>query len=107
MNFDILFFYIAIGSLAKLLTLRYPTPGQQWAAGLEVVAGGVLLGIFVPPELTGPVMLGVGTPFAASLFGHYVGRLIDIFRLRKDARRDYGRADQTDGPPSPRVEWDG
>ena len=44
MNTELLLVYVAVGAMAKLLTMKYPTPGQQWGAAIWITIGALVAG---------------------------------------------------------------
>lgn len=81
MNSQLFLFYVAVGAMTELLTLRHPTPGQQWAAGLQVTASGVFLALLIPPEANTAVYVCIFISSLGRVGGRPVGSAIDKARL--------------------------
>lgn len=93
-NTEVLIAYLAMGSIGKLLTLRYPTPGQQWAAIVEVIAGSVAIGFLAQLLLPGAdgykAIIFAGVPFFFGALGRWLAPLLDRVRMVIKGRRDHG-----------------
>ena len=87
----VVFAYVAIGGMAQLMTLRYPTPGEQWASVVKISIGGLLAGAITSYL---PIYVNVwfavaffSIPFLGDVVGLVVGQWIDTYRVWIDGKR--------------------
>lgn len=86
-NPQLFWVYVAVGALTELLTLRHPTPGQQWAAGLQVTVSGAFLAMLIPPEANTAVYICIFISSLGRIGGKQVAVAIDKARLWWAVRR--------------------
>lgn len=82
MNVEAALVYLAVGSISKLVTLRYPTPGERIGTVAEIVGGAGFAGLLIPPGNN--MAHFVVIPFIAVVIGEWLSRLIDYSRMKYD-----------------------
>ena len=87
----VVFAYMAIGGMTQLITLRYPTPGEQLASVVKISIGGFLAGVITSYL---PIYVNVwfaiaffSIPFLGDVVGLVVGSWIDTYRVWIDGKR--------------------
>jgi hypothetical protein len=115
MNTEILLAYLAVGSMAKLLTMKYPTPGQQWGAAIWITIGALVAGflgnVILSPDPQNPTvvllaMIGVAVmAHLGNLAGDWTGHGFDRLRIWKEGRKD-DNTDTAERPTGAGVERD-
>ena len=86
MNWYVFFVYTAIGAIAELLTMRNPSPGQQWAASGQVVIGGVCAGLVLPDSVDAGntvFLMALALPALMRVLGVNAAPIIDRERVRR------------------------
>ena len=95
MNADVVFAYIALGAMAKLILMRNPSPGQRYATAAALIVGGLLCG-WLSSYLPYPMrMISIGfvaIPLFGDVFGKHTGKLIDRGRIWLYERADHEQA---------------
>lgn len=84
MNWFFFGLYLGIGSLVKLITLKHPSPGEQYSAAAVVVLESCLMGLIVPAGWDYRWLLVATIPHAGGgllRFGTYA---IDSFRIWRE-----------------------
>ena len=84
MNADVVFAYIALGAMAKLILMRNPSPGRRYATAAELIAGGLLCGwasSYLPYSMRMISIAFVAIPLGGGIFGQVTGDLIDRGRI--------------------------
>lgn len=84
MNEQLFWFYIAVGALSKLATLRNSSPGDRLAAVATIVAGAGLSGYVIPVEANPAVFWVLGVFHASEVVGRFLSVAIDKARIKVD-----------------------
>lgn len=86
MNQDIFLTCLAVGGITKLITLKRPTPGRQVATAAGLLLTAVFLSILIPEDDTYTAEMVLIAWAVMDIFGEYVGRVVDKYRVTKEAK---------------------
>lgn len=100
MNGDLFWIALAIGAITEFLTKKNPTAAEQVGVVLMLFIVAITLGAIIPEEVNIYVECAVYVLSAGRVSGQYIGRLVDKYRDRKEAKKiegimDYGKSNRT------------
>lgn len=87
-NTELALFYLAVGSVTELATMKYPTPGERAGTIAQVCGVSFVLGAVMPEAANGAVMLALFIAPMGKVLGRILGDGIDFFRLNRVMRSD-------------------
>ncbi len=98
MNTEVLLAYVAVGAMAKLLTMKWPSTGQRLGAVIWITIGALVAGFLgnvilspypQPPNVVLWATVGVAVmAHLGNLAGDWTGHGFDRLRIWKEDRKD-------------------
>lgn len=85
-NLDIAGWYLGIGVIIEVLTMKHPTRGELVGGITQIAAGAFFIGVLMPPTWNPATAVFVAP--AGRVLGSVVGVLVEEWRIRRAERED-------------------
>lgn len=98
MNWNLFLIFVAVGAIAELMTMKYPTPGERIATIFQLFVGGFIAAAVIPPIANTAVLTGLFIATCGRVVGSLLSPRIDAIRVYLDEKKENAKTTYTKRP---------